>query len=113
MACILGSGIAFLDATVVNVALPAIRDDLGAGLSTQLWVVEAYLLTLGSLLLIGGSLGDILGRRRVFAFGTAAFGITSLLCALAPSGGVLIAARAVQGAAGQSGRGPRGRAWPR
>jgi len=100
VACILGSGIAFLDATVVNVALPAIRDDLGAGLSTQLWVVEAYLLTLGSLLLIGGSLGDILGRRRVFAFGTAAFGITSLLCALAPSGGVLIAARALQGVAG-------------
>jgi len=100
LACILGSGIAFLDSTVVNVALPAIREDLDAGLSTQQWVVEAYLLTLGSLLLIGGSLGDIFGRRRIFALGIAAFGLTSLLCAAAPSGGVLIAARALQGIAG-------------
>lgn len=100
LACILGSGIVFLDSTVVNVALPAIRDDLDAGLSTQQWVVEAYLLTLGSLLLIGGSLGDLFGRRRVFLLGVAAFGTTSLLCAVAPSGGALIAARALQGVAG-------------
>ena len=68
---------AFLDGTVVNVALPAIADDLDAGLSTQQWVVEAYLLTLGSFLLIGGSLGDIFGRRRVYVAGVAAFGATA------------------------------------
>ena len=68
-ACILGSAIVFLDGTVVNVALPAIRDDLDAGLAAQQWIVEAYLLTLGSLLLVGGSLGDLFGRRRVFALG--------------------------------------------
>jgi EmrB/QacA subfamily drug resistance transporter len=100
VACILGSGIAFLDGTVVNVALPAIADDLDAGLSTQQWVVEAYLLTLGSFLLIGGSLGDIFGRRRVYVAGTAAFGVTSLMCALAPDDGVLVAFRALQGMAG-------------
>ena len=100
LACILGSGIAFLDGTIVNVALPAIADDLDAGLSVQQWVVEAYLLTLGSLLLIGGSLGDLFGRRKVFQLGVAAFGATSLLCAIAPSSEVLIAARALQGVAG-------------
>jgi EmrB/QacA subfamily drug resistance transporter len=99
IACILGSGIAFLDGTVVNVALPAIRTDLHAGLSLQQWVVEAYLLTLGSLLLIGGSLGDLFGRRRVFALGVGSFGITSLLCAVAPTSEVLIGARALQGVA--------------
>lgn len=100
LACILGSGIAFLDGTVVNVALPAIRADLHAGLSVQQWVVEAYLLTLGSLLLIGGSLGDIFGRRRVFMLGVASFGATSAMCAVAPSAGFLIGARALQGIAG-------------
>jgi EmrB/QacA subfamily drug resistance transporter len=100
IACILGSGIAFLDSTVVNVALPAIREDLGTGLSAQQWVVEAYLLTLGAMLLIGGSLGDTFGRRRVFAFGLAGFGVTSLLCAVAPASEVLIGARALQGVAG-------------
>ncbi len=100
VACILGSGIAFLDGTVVNVALPAIADDLNAGLSTQQWVVEAYLLTLGSFLLVGGSLGDIYGRRRVFVTGVAAFGATSLMCALAPDANVLIGFRALQGMAG-------------
>jgi EmrB/QacA subfamily drug resistance transporter len=99
-ACILGSGIVFLDGSVVNVALPAIREDLGAGLSGQQWTVEAYLLTLGALLLVGGSLGDILGRRRVFAAGLVGFGVTSLLCAVAPSTGLLIGARAAQGVAG-------------
>jgi EmrB/QacA subfamily drug resistance transporter len=100
VACILGSGIAFLDGTVVNVALPAIREDLGTGLTAQQWIVEAYLLSLGSIILVGGSLGDLLGRRRVFAVGLGGFGVTSLLCAIAPVSEVLIAARALQGAAG-------------
>lgn len=100
IACILGSGIVFLDGTVVNVALPAIADDLDAGLTAQQWIIEAYLLTLGSLILIGGSLGDLLGRRQVFAAGVAGFGAASLLCALAPDSGLLIGARAFQGVAG-------------
>ena len=100
LAAILGSSVVFLDGTVVNVALPAIREDLDAGLAEQQWVVEAYLLTLGSLILVGGSLGDILGRRRVFIWGLAGFGLTSALCALAPSTVPLIAARALQGIAG-------------
>jgi EmrB/QacA subfamily drug resistance transporter len=94
---ILGSGIAFLDSTVVNVALPAISDDLGGGLAGQQWVVNAYLLTLGSLILIGGSLGDIYGERKIFAIGVAGFGVASLLCAFAPTIELLVAARAVQG----------------
>ncbi|HXP98947.1 MAG TPA: DHA2 family efflux MFS transporter permease subunit [Solirubrobacteraceae bacterium] len=98
-ACILGSGIALLDGTIVNVALPTIQRDLGGGLAAQQWVVNAYLLTLGSLILIGGSLGDLYGERRIFALGVAGFGAASLLCALAPSIGALIAARALQGVA--------------
>jgi EmrB/QacA subfamily drug resistance transporter len=89
-----------MDGTIVNVALPAIRDDLGAGLAAQQWIVEAYLLTLGALLLVGGSLGDRLGRRKVFMVGLAGFGVTSALCAIAPNDVTLVAARAVQGAAG-------------
>ena len=81
----MGSFVAGLDATVVNVALPAIRDDLGGGLAGQQWVSNAYLLALGSLILIGGSLGDVYGERRVFSLGVAGFGVASLLCALAPS----------------------------
>jgi EmrB/QacA subfamily drug resistance transporter len=100
VACILGSGIVFLDGTVMNVALPAIQRDLGAGLAAQQWIVEAYLLTLSSLLLVGGSLDDIFERRTVFALGVAGFGITSLACAVAPSVGFLIAFRALQGVAG-------------
>jgi EmrB/QacA subfamily drug resistance transporter len=100
VSAILGSSVVFLDSTVVNVALPAIRDDLDSGLAAQQWIVEAYLLTLASLLLVGGSLGDRLGRRRVFMVGLAGFGTTSALCALAPSAELLIAARALQGAAG-------------
>src|SRR5215469_9522171 len=99
-AAILGSGVATIDATIVNVALPAIERDLGGGLTAQQWVSNAYLLTLGSLILIGGSLGDIYGERRVFSIGVGAFGVLSLACAFAPTIGVLIAARALQGAAG-------------
>jgi EmrB/QacA subfamily drug resistance transporter len=99
VACILGSGIALLDSTVVNVALPTIQRDLGGGLAAQQWVINAYLLTLGSLILVGGSLGDLFGERRIFALGVGGFGVASLLCALAPTIGALIAARALQGVA--------------
>jgi EmrB/QacA subfamily drug resistance transporter len=100
VASILGSGIVFLDQTVVNVALPAIRASLHGSLADQQWVVEAYLLTLASLLLLGGSLGDVLGRKRVFTAGLLGFGICSLACAAAPSSSVLIVARGLQGVAG-------------
>src|SRR5438067_10609805 len=100
VACILGSGIALLDGTVVNVALPTIQRELGGGLAAQQWVANAYLITLGSLILIGGSLGDLLGERRVFVIGVGGFGVASLLCAAAPTIGTLIAARALQGVAG-------------
>ena len=100
LAAIMGSFVAGLDATAVNVALPAIRDDLGGGLAGQQWTSNAYLLTLGSLILIGGSLGDVYGERRVFSLGVAGFGATSVLCAAAPSIEVLVAARALQGAFG-------------
>jgi len=100
LAAIMGSFVAGLDATAVNVALPAIRDDLGGGLAGQQWTSNAYLLTLGSLILIGGSLGDVYGERRVFSIGVAGFGATSVLCAAAPSIEVLVAARALQGAFG-------------
>ncbi len=89
-----------LDGTIVNVALPSIERDLGGGLSAQQWVANAYLLSLGSLILIGGSLGDIYGERRIFTLGVAGFGVFSVACALAPTIEVLIAARALQGAAG-------------
>ena len=100
VAAILGSGVATIDASIVNVALPAIERDLGGGLTGQQWVSNAYLLALASLILIGGSLGDVYGERRVFAIGIAAFGVLSLACALAPTIETLIAARALQGAAG-------------
>ena len=100
VAAIMGSFVAGLDATAVNVALPAIRADLGGGLAGQQWVSNAYLLALGSLILVGGSLGDVFGERRVFSIGVAGFGLVSLVCALAPSIGVLIASRALQGAFG-------------
>src|SRR4051812_30533084 len=98
-AAILGSIAAFIDSTVVNVALPRIRDDLGGGLAGQQWLTDAYLLTLGSLLLVGGALGDLYGRRRVFSIGIIGFGVTSLLCALAPTITALIFARGLQGTA--------------
>jgi EmrB/QacA subfamily drug resistance transporter len=100
VASILGSSMAFIDSSVVNVALPSIQADLGGGLATQQWVVDAYLLTLGSLILVGGSLGDIFGETRVFAIGVAAFAAASLLCAIAPTAPALIVFRAVQGMAG-------------
>ena len=100
IACILGSAIVFVDQTVVNVALPALREDLDASLSDQQWVVAVYLLLLASLILVGGSLGDLFGRRRIFAIGTAGFGAASLVCAIAPSVELLIGARALQGAFG-------------
>jgi EmrB/QacA subfamily drug resistance transporter len=100
LACILGSGIALLDGTVVNVALPTIQRALGGGLAAQQWVANGYLLTLGSLILVGGSLGDLYGERRVFALGVSGFGVASLAAALAPSIGALVAARAAQGVFG-------------
>ena len=99
LAAILGSGVATIDGSIVNVALPAIERDLGGGLSGQQWVSNAYLLALASLILVGGSLGDIYGERRVFAVGLAAFGVFSVACALAPTIEVLIGARALQGSA--------------
>ena len=100
IASILGSSMAFVDGSVVNVALPAIQGDLGGGLATQQWVVDAYLLTLGSLILVGGSLGDIFGESRVFAIGVASFAGASVLCAVAPNAPSLIVFRGIQGMAG-------------
>ncbi len=100
VATILGSSIAILDSSVVSVALPSIQRSLGGGLAGQQWVTNAYLLTLGSLILLGGSLGDIFGERRVFALGVGGFGVCSLLCAVAPTIGLLVAFRALQGVAG-------------
>src|SRR3954452_24564859 len=99
-AAIMGSFVAGLDAVVVNVALPSIRADLGGGLAGQQWVANAYLLTLGSLILVAGSLGDLYGERRVFSIGVGGFGVVSVLCALAPSIEVLIVGRALQGVFG-------------
>ena len=99
IACIMGSGIALLDGTVVNVALPTIQRALGGGLAAQQWIVNAYLLTLGSLILIGGSLGDLFGERRIFALGVAASAWRRWLCAVARAIGWLVAARALQGVA--------------
>ena len=100
VAAIMGSFVAGLDSTAVNVALPAIRADLGGGLAGQQWVSNAYLLALGSLILVGGSLGDLYGERRVFSIGVGGFGVVSLLCAISPTIGFLIACRAIQGAFG-------------
>jgi MFS family permease len=96
-AAVLGSGIAFLDSTVVNVALPAIERDLRAGLTGQQWVLDSYLLTLSALLLFGGAAGDRYGRRRVFVDGLVVFTVASLACGFAPIVGWLIGARLVQG----------------
>ena len=97
---ILGTSVAMLMGTVVNVALPSIGEDLGAGTAGQQWVVNGYLLTLAGLILVGGSLGDRFGRVRVYRIGVAWFAIASLACALAPSTGWLIGARLLQGVGG-------------
>ncbi|WP_144141812.1 MFS transporter [Paraburkholderia sp. BCC1884] len=96
-ATILGSSMAFIDGSVVNVALPSIQTELGASVAAIQWVVDAYLLFLGALVLVGGSLGDTLGRRTVFVVGIVLFTLASIACGLAPGAGALIAARAVQG----------------
>ncbi|QJT03027.1 MFS transporter [Streptomyces asoensis] len=97
---VLGSSMALLDSTVVNVALPRIGRDLDADLAALQWTVNAYLLTLAGLILLGGSLGDHYGRRKVFVVGVVWFAVASLLCGLAPNTGVLVAARALQGVGG-------------
>ncbi len=97
LAAVLGSGMAFLDSTVVNVALPTIAVDLHADLADLQWVLDAYLVTLTALLLLGGALGDKYGRRRVFMIGVGAFAAASALCGIAPTTETLIAARAFQG----------------
>ncbi|MER5215787.1 MFS transporter [Streptomyces sp. NPDC002838] len=97
---VLGSSMALLDSTVVNVALPRIGRDLDADLAALQWTVNAYMLTLAGLILLGGSLGDRYGRRKVFVVGVLWFAAASLLCGLAPNAGVLVAARALQGVGG-------------
>src|SRR3954465_9475598 len=99
-AAVLGSGLTLLDGTVVNVALRTVGEDLDAGLAELQWITNAYLLTLASLILLGGSFGDRFGRRRVFVVGVIWFAVASLLCGLAPNPEVLIAARALQGVGG-------------
>ena len=100
LAAILGTFVVGLDSTVVNVALPAIEEDLGGGLAGQQWVSNGYLLALASLILVGGSLGDVFGERRVFSIGVLGFGASSLVCALAPSIEVLVGGRVLQGVFG-------------
>ena len=97
---VMGSGLAFLDGTVVNVALPEIGRDLGASTGSLQWILNGYLLTLASLILLGGSLGDRYGRRLVFMLGAALFTVASVLCAVAPNVELLIAARLLQGLGG-------------
>ncbi|MGN9911381.1 DHA2 family efflux MFS transporter permease subunit [Phytohabitans sp. LJ34] len=99
-ATVLGSGLTFLDATVVNIALPQIGDDFGAGAAALQWTVNGYTLSLAALILLGGSLGDRFGRRRMFVIGTAWFAVASLLCGIAPNVETLIAARVLQGVGG-------------
>ncbi|WP_327177004.1 MFS transporter [Streptomyces sp. NBC_01335] len=97
---VLGSGMAMLDSTVINVALPRIGEDLGTDLAALQWTVNAYMLTLAGLILLGGALGDRYGRRRVFVVGVIWFALASLVCAVAPNAAVLVAARAFQGIGG-------------
>src|SRR2546430_7798305 len=96
----MGSLMIVLDTTIVNVALPSIRADLGFSESSLAWVVNAYLLTFGGFLLLGGRLGDLFGHRRLFLIGIVLFTLASLACGLSTSQGTLIAARAVQGLGG-------------
>lgn len=99
-ATIAASGMALLDGTIVNIALPAIDQDLDAGTAGLTWTVNAYTLTLSALILLGGSLGDRLGRRRVFVIGVVWFAVASLLCGIAPNIGMLVTARGLQGIGG-------------
>ncbi|HEV8688555.1 MAG TPA: MFS transporter, partial [Gaiellaceae bacterium] len=96
----LGDLMIVLDGTIVNVALPSIRDDLGFSQTSLAWVVNAYLLTFGGFLLLGGRLGDLFGHRRLFLIGISLFTLASLGCGVANSQGFLVAARAVQGVGG-------------
>src|SRR6195952_2404534 len=97
IATILASSMTFLDSTVVNVALPALQADLHASISDVQWVIEAYALFLGALILVGGSLGDQFGRKRIFLSGVLFFTAASVMCGLAMSPRLLIAGRALQG----------------
>jgi EmrB/QacA subfamily drug resistance transporter len=97
---IMASFVPFMDGAIVNVALPAIQHNLGGGLSAQQWIVDGYLLTLSSLILIAGSLSDLLGRKRILTLGLIGFGVASVLCAIAPNNTSLIIFRGLQGAAG-------------
>ena len=99
-ATVLGSGMAFIDSTVVNIALPAIGKDLNASVADLQWIVNAYMLTLSGLILLGGALGDRYGRRKIFVIGVIAFAVASMVCGVAPDTGVLIGARAAQGIGG-------------
>ncbi len=100
LATVLGSSVAMLDSTVVNIALPAIAEELGGGMAGLQWTVNGYTLTLAGLILLGGALGDRFGRRRLFVIGVIWFALASALCAAAPNVGVLIGARALQGIGG-------------
>lgn len=100
LVAILAAFVAFLDGSIITVALPAITDELGGGLPVQQWVVDAYLITLGALILLAGSLSDLLGRIAVLRIGLIGFGLASIACGLAPTAELLIAARAAQGVAG-------------
>src|SRR5215831_13927126 len=97
VATVVGSSMALLDGSVVNIALPAIQRALHADAAATQWIVNAYLLLLGALVLIGGSAADLYGRRRVFVLGVAAFIVASIACGLSPNNGVLVVSRAVQG----------------
>jgi MFS family permease len=99
-ATVLASAMAFIDGTIVMIALPIIQMDFHADFPAMQWVVNAYTLTLGALILVAGALGDRVGRRRVFVIGIAIFALASLACAFAPDVGILIGARAVQGIGG-------------
>src|SRR5438309_8101475 len=100
LATIVGSGIVILDSTIVNLALPKISQGLNASFADLQWIVDGYALSLSALILLGGSLGDIFGRKRMYLTGLVGFGVTSLLCGIAPSAFILILTRILQGVFG-------------